>query len=83
MRDLPTTHEYPIFCAVYSPNGQVIATGDEDRQVKLHDAATWRQLRTLVGHPGLVTALAFSPDGRTLASGSHTGEVTIWDMGSG
>jgi len=83
VRDLPTTHEYPIFCAAYSPNGQVIATGDEDRLVKLHDATTWRQVRTLVGHPGLVTALAFSPDGRTLASGNHTGEVTIWDMGSG
>ncbi len=28
-------------------------------------------------------ALAFSPDGRTLAWGSRTGKVTIWDVGSG
>ena len=39
-------------------------------------------LRTLEP-TGTVNAVAFSPDGRTLASGSVGGGTTLWDVASG
>ncbi len=38
---------------------------------------------TLKGHTGLVVSVAFSPDGRRIASGGQHGEVKVWDAATG
>src|SRR5262249_38615562 len=38
---------------------------------------------TLKGHKHTITCLAFSPDGKTLASGGKDGSVLLWDVASG
>ena len=45
--------------------------------------ATGRRSASLTGHAGPVTSVAFSPDGKTLASGNTDGTIRMWDMASG
>ncbi len=68
-----------------SPNGDVLATA-EGKRVVLWDAKTGEELATLPGrHHGPIYALAFSRDGKTLASSGTTwvdepGEIKLWDV---
>ena len=54
-----------------------------DRTVKLWDAATGKEIRTLNGHTDMVACVTFSPDGQRLASGGFDGEVKVWDARAG
>jgi WD40 repeat protein len=47
--------------------------------VRLWDVATGKSLPTLEGHPTDVHAIAFSRDGKQLASASYDGTVKVWD----
>ncbi|KAI0039155.1 WD40 repeat-like protein [Auriscalpium vulgare] len=43
----------------------------------------FRELRICRGHQGVVTSVAFSPDGKCIASGSGDSTVRIWDTQTG
>jgi WD40 repeat protein/serine/threonine protein kinase len=69
--------------AVYSPDGLQVATAGRDRTVRVFDARTARELMRLV-HPSAVMHIAFSPDGRQLATSLiHGGDVWVWDWRTG
>ncbi len=64
----------------FSPDGKRIAAGEcYTGTVRLCEVATGRLLAGLKGHTGAVHALAFSTDGRLLASGSQDGTIRFWD----
>jgi WD40 repeat protein len=66
----------------FHPDGERLAIAQE-WAVTIHDAITLDELATLKGHTGRVTALAYAPDGRRLATASWDQTVRIWDSGSG
>jgi WD40 repeat protein len=71
---------------VFSPDGKQFASAapaDErgTSGVRVHDWPSGRVRHTFVGHRTPVTALGFSPDGKTLASGSQDTTVLLWDVG--
>jgi WD40 repeat protein len=52
-----------------SRNGDIIAVGQQEGVINLHDSRTGRHLQTIVVDKKLVTLLAFSPDGTRLVAG--------------
>jgi WD40 repeat protein len=73
-----------IGALAFSPSGDTLAAVDGD-QVTLWDAATGQQSGTLPGIDGTQggTALAYSPDGKTLAVGYANGTTQLWDTATG
>jgi hypothetical protein len=51
--------------------------------VVVWEAATGRRVRSLEPHPGGSRAVAFSPDGRLLATGGQDGSVAVWETATG
>ncbi|MFI6435446.1 helix-turn-helix domain-containing protein [Streptomyces sp. NPDC050759] len=72
---------------VFTPDGRRLAavgTEADGDQVRLLDTATGRTRRTIKQGTQTLSSLAFSPDGRTLATVSGTrGSVTMWDARTG
>jgi WD40 repeat protein len=72
----------------FSPDGKTIAgaggSNTSGITIKLWEAATGRELLTLVGgHTGWLMSLVFSPDGKSLASTSLDGTIRIWSLSPG
>src|SRR5262249_35622022 len=67
----------------FSPDGFLLASGNQDNSIFLWDVPTGSVRHHLTGHLCFVSCVAFSPDGQRLASGSEDWTVKIWDIGVG
>ena len=86
-------HAVGVLACAFSPDGETIVSGSNAHPygplkglggtLKLWDARSGTCRATLEGHTFGVTACAFSPDGKTIVSGSGDKTLKLWDARSG
>lgn len=78
-----------IEAVAFSPDGKFLASGNGHiKTITVYDAKTWELKLTLnngglysaLTQGGVVYAIAFSPDGKQIASGDTDGMVKLWDI---
>ena len=81
-------HKDEAWAVAFAPDGELLASGsddDEPETIKLWDPKSGRLIRGWYGGPGTTASLAFSPDGRILASAhlAKQDNVRLWDVATG
>ncbi len=86
-------HQLMTSAVAFSPDGNTVASAgdvaitgaeiDKNSAVLLWGIEEVAQTAALGGHTGIVNALAFSPDGALLASGSDDTSVRLWNAADG
>ncbi|CDO95792.1 unnamed protein product [Kluyveromyces dobzhanskii CBS 2104] len=67
----------------FSPDGKFLATGAEDKLIRIWDLETKKIVMTLKGHEQDIYSLDYFPSGNKLVSGSGDRTVRIWDLTTG
>ncbi len=76
-------HQDTVLSVAFDPQGKTLASGSDDKTVKLWEVRGGKLLHTLEGHQDRVRSVAFDPQGGTLASGSTDKTVKFWEASSG
>ncbi len=71
-----------VLAIAFNPDGTLLATGDVNHEIHLWQVSDGKQLLTLRINEGWVWSVAFSPDGRWLASSANRA-VHLWDVQTG
>ncbi|MBH8565372.1 serine/threonine protein kinase [Nostoc sp. CENA67] len=72
-------HASDVNSVAFSPDGKTLASGSDDKTIKLWNPVTGQEIHTLKGHFEWIWTVAFSPDGKILASGSKDKTIKLWN----
>jgi WD40 repeat protein/tRNA A-37 threonylcarbamoyl transferase component Bud32 len=78
-----SAHDSFVWSVALSADGQTLASGSEDKTIKIWQASTGKLLHTLKSHTENVRAVTLSADGQTLVSGSGDNTIKIWQSRTG
>ena len=67
----------------FSPDGQVIASCNQNHNIQLYKVDTAECVNVLQGHKSLINSITFCPDNYTLVSSSEDETIKFWDSISG
>ncbi|ELR98065.1 DnaJ domain-containing protein [Gloeocapsa sp. PCC 73106] len=73
-------HPSSISALAFSKNGELLATGDTDGNIRLWEVATGDNKSTLTGHSNMISCLCFSYDNNELISGGWDHSIRVWDI---
>ena len=76
-------HSARVSCLDISHNKKMMASGSDDKTIRIWDAKTRQTRFVLEGHGWKVTSVHFSNDDRYLISSCNNGEVKIWNLQTG
>ena len=76
-------HDQEVYCAAFTPDGALFATGGRDRLARVWDSATGQPVGSPIPHGSLVVRLEFNSDGTQLAVGCENGDVRVWNPRTG
>lgn len=65
----------------FSRDGTYLVTASLDDTATLWESDTGKAIQTLSGHSDAVHAVAFSPDGKTIATASYDGRIGVFQIG--
>lgn len=74
---------YIVMSVACSPDEKEFASAGISPTINIHEIETGSVLRSFAGHTEAVTSLAYSPDGKLLASGSLDWSIRVWDPALG
>jgi WD40 repeat protein len=72
-----------VACLGMSSDGRILASGTTGGELYLWDCVSGKIIATLAGHPGGTSAVAFSPDPRTLVSTGVDHKIRLWNVATG
>lgn len=78
-----TGHLSEVNSLAFNPSGTTLASGSDDKTIKLWNLNNKQEIRTLKGHSDKVYSVAISPDGQTVVSGSKDKTIKVWNLNTG
>lgn len=79
----PLRHLDGVNFALFSPDGQLVATASSDKTAQIWDATTGQPVTKALRHARQVNHIAFSPDGRRVATACEDGTAQVWNVATG
>jgi COMPASS component SWD3 len=76
-------HTEPVRALTLSSDGKILASGGDDKTIKLWNLSTNALLHTLTGHRDRIKSILMTPDGQTVISSSFDNTIKFWNPQTG